>query len=252
MTIQQGDFVKLNYTGKINDSEKAVFDTTIVDVAKKEHIYSPKTKYGPVTIVVGEGQVLPGIDKQLIGKKPGTYTFEIPDIEAFGKKDAKQLRLVPMKVFTKEGIRPYPGLQVNLNEEMGFVRTASGGRVIVDFNHPLASKDLIYDIEVIDIITNKQEQAQAFFDSMGMPVEKVEATDKEVTITTKKLLPEAFNNALAEDIKRLIKVDNVSFLATEGEKKPNQKTATSETTDSKENETTASKQQTKTQLTNKE
>lgn len=233
MAIKQGDFVEINYTGKINDSEQAVFDTTRADVAKKEDIHSEKTTYGPVVIVVGEGQVLPGIDKQLIGKEPGKYTFEIPDIEAFGKKDAKLMKLLSNKVFVKEGIKPYPGLQVNIDNQMGFIRSVSGGRVVVDFNHPLASKDLIYDVEVLRIVTDKQEQAQAFFDSMGMPVDKVEADEKQITVTTKKLLPEQLTTPLSEDIKRLVKVENVSFVATEGDKKAEEKVA-AKTEDTKE------------------
>ncbi|MCF7798268.1 peptidylprolyl isomerase [Candidatus Woesearchaeota archaeon] len=219
MAIKEGDFIKINYTGKINDSDKAVFDTTDIAVAKQEEIYSPKTKYGPAVIVVGEGQVLPGIDKQLIGKEPGTYTFEIPDVDAFGKKDAKLMKLLSNKIFVKEGIRPQPGLQVNIDNQMGFIRSVSGGRVVVDFNHPLASKDLIYDVEVIKIITDKKEQTQAFFDAMGLPVDKITATEKEVIITTKQLLPPEFAKPLTEDIKRLIKVDAVTFEATEGSNK---------------------------------
>ena len=50
---------------------------------------------------------------------------------------------------------------------MGIVRSVSGGRVIVDFNHPLSSKDVHYDVEVLKIVTDKKDQIQAFFQYYG-------------------------------------------------------------------------------------
>ncbi len=250
MAIKKGDFVEINYTGRIDDSGKAVFDTTDINVAKKEEIFSPKTKYGPVIIVVGEGQVLPGIDKELVGKEKGAYTLHISDVDAFGKKDAKLLKLLSMKIFVKEGIKPYPGLQVTIDNKIGFVRSVSGGRIIVDFNHPLSSKDLIYDVEVLRVVTDKKEQVQAFFTSMSMPVEKIVVSENNVTISTKKLLPEVLSKALAQDIKRLIHVTNVSFVAGKTEKTKEEK-ATNTTTIKTTNAEKEEQKEQKTTTTNK-
>ncbi|MCA9478691.1 MAG: FKBP-type peptidyl-prolyl cis-trans isomerase [Nanoarchaeota archaeon] len=148
--IKKGDFVRLNYTGS---ADGHVYDTTVEATAKKEEIYSPKTKYGPVVVVIGERHLIKGLDEGLVGKEAGKHSFDIKDVDAFGKKDAKKLQLVPMKLFAKENIRPFAGLQVNIDDTMGIVRSVSGGRVIVDFNHPLSSKDVHYDVEVEGIIT---------------------------------------------------------------------------------------------------
>ena len=82
------------------------FDSTDAQIAKKEGIFSPKTTYGPVTVVVGERHLIKGLDDALVGKEAGKHSFDIADVDAFGKKDAKKLQLVPKKVFTKEQINP--------------------------------------------------------------------------------------------------------------------------------------------------
>lgn len=221
MALKKGDFIEITYTGKIDDSQKGIFDTTDEGVAKKEGIYSKQTKYGSQIVVLGEGHILPGLDKFLIGKDVGKHTIKVADVDAFGKKSAKALKLVPAKVFSKENIRPYAGLQINIDDQMGIVRSVSGGRIIVDFNHPLASKDLEYELEVKRIVEDKKEQVESIFKMMGFPVEAIEANDKKVTISTKAALPEPLTKPLSEDLKRLTGVDTIEFKAVKEEKKEN-------------------------------
>lgn len=211
MAIEKGDFIEIEYTGKLNDSSKKVFDTTDVEVAKASGLFSQKTKYGPMTIVVGEGQIIKGLDKALVGKELGPFTAEIADIDAFGKKSTANIQLVPVKMFTKENIRPFPGLQVNVDDRIGVIRTVSGGRIMVDFNHPLSSKDVIYECDIKRIITDKKEQVTAFFDLMGFPVKNIEATQDLATITVANPLPEQLILPLTKDIQRLTKVKSVEF-----------------------------------------
>jgi len=224
MAIKKGDFIEIDYTGKLNDTSKAVFDTTDIEIAKKENLFSKKTKYGPMIIVVGEGQVISGLDKALVGKELGKFTVEIDDVDAFGKKSAKNIQLVPAKVFVKENIRPFVGLQVNIDDRIGVIRTVSGGRVMVDFNHPLSSKDVIYDVDVKRVLTDKKEQVTAFFNLMSFPVENIEATEKLATITLATALPEDLTLPLTADIKRLTGVESVEFKVKEKAKSDVKKT----------------------------
>jgi FKBP-type peptidyl-prolyl cis-trans isomerase 2 len=211
MTIKKGDFIEINYTGKLTTGD--VFDTTDQAVATEAGIYNPKTKYGPAVIVVGEGHVIAGLDRNLEGKEKGTYHFDVPDVDAFGKKSAAKMKLIPAKFFKKDNVRPFPGLQVNIDNEMGIVRSVSGGRIIVDFNHPLASKDVQYDVEILRVIDDLAEKVQSFFKLIGIAVDDVKATGDAVAITTKTLLPEQFTTPFAEDIKRLTGAKNVTFEA---------------------------------------
>ena len=64
-------------------------------------------------------------------------------------------------IFTQQNIKPFPGLHVNLDNIYGVIRSVSGGRTIVDFNHPLASKDLVYEVEIKRFINNLEDKIKA-------------------------------------------------------------------------------------------
>jgi len=211
MSIKKGDFIEINYTGRLADGEKECFDTTYEDVAKKEGIFSQKTKYGPVKIIVGEHHVIPGIDRNLEGKEIGKYTFKIADVEAFGKKSAQLLKLVPSRVFAKEQIKPYPGLQINMDNEMGVVKNVSGGRIIVDFNHPLASKDVEYDVEIKRIITDNSEKINVFFSLVGLKAENISIDGDKAVISFKVELPDELKKPLVDDLKRFTGLKTIDF-----------------------------------------
>lgn len=211
MTIKKGDFIEIDYTGRLADGAKECFDTTNADIAKKEDVFSEKTAYEPVIIVVGERHVLPGLDANLEGKDIGKYTFVIKDVDAFGKKSAQKLRLVPAKLFSKENIKPFPGLQVNIDNEMGIVRNVSGGRIIVDFNHPLASKDVEYEVEVKRVLTDSKEKIESLFKMIGIKADTINVEGNNATIFTKVLLPEQLTSPLVEDLKRLTDLKEISF-----------------------------------------
>lgn len=208
--MEKGDFIELDYTGKTQD-QKEVFDTTSEDVAKKEGIYSDKTKYGPVKVVLGEGHILPGLETRLIGKEIGKYSFEIPDKEAFGKKDASKLKLMPAKAFKHEQIRPFPGLQINVDGEIGTVKSVSGGRIIVDFNHPLSSRDVEYEVNIKKIIKDTQEKVEALFELFKLPYEEIKLEGEKLTVKTKIEFPAQLTGSLTDDIKRLIKLKEIKF-----------------------------------------
>ena len=66
--VKKGDFVKIEYTGRIKITGK-VFDTSDEEIAKTKKIHNPSLNYGPLTICVGEGNVMKGLDAQLEGKE---------------------------------------------------------------------------------------------------------------------------------------------------------------------------------------
>lgn len=161
MKLSKNDFVKVEYTGKLQETNK-VFDTTSEAVAKKENIHNPKMIYGPVTICLGEKQILGALDDAIIGKEAGqTIHIKLNAEHAFGKKDAKLLRLVPQNIFTQQKIRSFVGLEVSLDGNIGLIRSVTAGRVYVDFNHPLAGKDVEYEIKIIEKIDDTQKKAES-------------------------------------------------------------------------------------------
>lgn len=220
MAIKNHDFVEIEYSGKIGG---VVFDTTIEEVAKKSDLYNEGMKYSPIIICVGESHILKGLDKSLIGREPGeSYSVKLAPEDAFGKKSGKLLKLIPLSMFRKQKIQAAPGLQVNIDGMVGVVMRVSGGRVIVDFNHPLAGKQVVYEVKINSVVTDKVKQIQGLMKILvNQDVTVVLKEDSaEVTITQE--LPPDIKRRLEEKIVELVKVKTVIFklqIATEEEKK---------------------------------
>lgn len=159
--MKKHDFIKIDYTGKLEDG--SVFDTTDADTAKQAGLGNENSKFGSVTICLGENHILPGIEELMIKQEQKEYDITLDPENAFGKKNAKLLKLMPMKVFRKQKIQPFPGLEVNIDNQFGIVRSVSGGRVIVDFNHPLSGRKLIYNVKFHGVVTDVLEKAKSVF-----------------------------------------------------------------------------------------
>lgn len=155
--IKKRDFIEIEYTAIIEDTNQ-VFDTTDEETAKSANIFDKNQKYKPVIICVGEAQILKGLDDSLIEKDFKEDRITLTPENAFGKKNPKLLHLISQSSFKKQNIHPYPGLQINLDGILGTVRTVTPGRVIVDFNHPLAGKTITYKIKIIREVTNDKEK----------------------------------------------------------------------------------------------
>lgn len=204
--IKKGDFIELDYTAKIKNSD-VVFDTTIEADAKKHNIHTKGTTYKPLIIKVGEGHLVKGLDEFVVDKVPGEYKVELEPEQAFGKKNAKLLRLVSINEFHKNEIQPQIGLEVELDGNRGIIRTISGGRVIVDFNHPLSSQDIIYDIVIKSIVTDPKTKVEAALEIFRIPFEKVNFENDKATIEFKNKIPEEVIEPIAAELRKLTDVD---------------------------------------------
>lgn len=157
--IKKGDFIQIEYTGR---AEARVFDTTDEALAKKEGIFREGVPYGTITICVGQGHVLKGLDEDIEGKELNTqYTVKIPPENAFGKKLPQLIQLVPKRKFKAAGIEPAPGMPVTIDNSMATIKTVSGGRVLVDFNHPLSGKEVEYTYKPLRLVTDLKEKIEA-------------------------------------------------------------------------------------------
>ena len=221
MSINKKDFVELEYTGKTKD-DNTVFDTTDEKVAKDNELQTENAKYGPVVICVGESQVLPGLDKNLEGKETGKeYSVELKPEDAFGKKDAKLIQLVQTSKFIKQNIQPMPGLQLNIDGMMATIKTVSGGRTLVDFNHPLAGKDIIYTFKINKVLTDDKEKLKSYL-KLGLALEDVDVELKEgnADIKLKKDIPKEAKDQLNKKITELIpSIKKANFIIKEEAKK---------------------------------
>jgi len=205
MVIKNKDFIEIEYTGKIKE-DGIVFDTTDEKIAKEHEIYNEKMTYGPIVVCIGENQILAGLDKALDGKEVGNeYEIELKSEEAFGKKDVKLIQLIQTNKFLKQKIQPVPGLQVNIDGVIGLVKTVSGGRTLVDFNHPLAGKDLIYTVKVNKLVTDNAEKLKAYLElQLGVKEIDVKIENNEANVELKQEIPDEAKKKIEEKVKELI------------------------------------------------
>lgn len=214
MAIAKGDFIVLDYTARTQPTETSkgvVFDTTKEAIARAAGIYVEGKKYGSIGICVGAGYILPTLDSQLIGKEPNTnFGVKILAGHAFGFKDAKLIRLIPMRKFKEENTMPKVGLPVVIDGQNGIVKTVSSGRVLVDFNHPQAGKDVEYAVNVGPVITDPTVQLQITLAQFKDTVGYVE--DNVATVTFPQELPKELQPIVEAHIKQLMpKLTGVKF-----------------------------------------
>ena len=186
MALQKGDFILINYTAKVKETNE-VFDTTTEEVAKKEHLFKEGEIYDPKLVVIGEGWVLKALDDSLITmetNKPTTVEI-VPD-KGFGQRDPEKVKLVPLKQLLAKEINPVIGARIEYQGKMASVRSIGAGRVLLDFNPPLAGKTLIYDVTVNKKLESNEEKIGALIHRRVPVVEENKFTltiqDKSLTI----------------------------------------------------------------------
>jgi len=186
MVLQKGDFILISYTAKVKETN-GVFDTTYEDVAKKEHLYKEGKMYEPKLVVVGESWVLKALDDSLTTmeiNKPAAV--EIPPDKGFGQRDPEKMRRVSLKQLLAKDINPVVGAQIEFQGKGAVVRSMGAGRVLLDFNPPLAGKTLIYDVTVSRKLESNEEKIGALIHRRVPVVEENKFTltiqDKSLTI----------------------------------------------------------------------
>jgi peptidylprolyl isomerase len=213
MTFQKADFVIIDYSATVKET-KEVFDTTHEDVAKKEHLHKEGEIYEPKLVVIGENWVLKALDDSLTTmeiNKPATV--EIPPEKAFGQRAPEKIRHVPLRQLLAKDIHPVIGARIEYQGKMASVRAIGAGRVLLDYNPPLAGKTLIYDVTVSKKLETNEEKISALIHRRIPQVEenkfKLAIQDKTLTID----MPEvAFYIEGIQIAKRGIAIDIQKFI----------------------------------------
>ncbi len=140
MAAKQGDAVKVNYTGRLEDG-------TVFDSSEGRE---------PLAFTVGNGQVIPGFDAAVDGMEVGdAKTITVPSTEAYGPYREDMVLTVPREQLP-EGLDPEVGQQLQMGqsqEDMLIVSVTevTDDTITLDANHPLAGKDLTFEIELVAI-----------------------------------------------------------------------------------------------------
>ncbi|MBU0530470.1 MAG: peptidylprolyl isomerase [Candidatus Aenigmatarchaeota archaeon] len=216
--MKEGDFILMDFVGKVLNTGE-IFDLTREDVAKDSKVHFEEKNYEPVLVIVGAKMVVSGIEKQLLAMKVGeTKKFTVPYAEAFGRRDPRLIRVIPFNKFMEQNINPAPGVFVTIDNMTAKVQSVSGGRVRVDFNNPLAGKDLEYEITVVKQITENKEKADLLLENSGIEAE-TELKEDVFEIKTKTKLNPMIEKMTSETIKKWIKdVKNINFSVSDAKK----------------------------------
>ncbi|HSR66075.1 MAG TPA: peptidylprolyl isomerase [Xanthomonadaceae bacterium] len=108
----------------------------------------------PLAILYGHGNIIPGLEKAMEGREAGeSFSADVPAAEAYGEKRDGLSQRIPKKHFGDQ--RLAPGMQVVLNTNFGpravTIEKVGMSVVDVDLNHPMAGKDLHFDIDVVEV-----------------------------------------------------------------------------------------------------
>ena len=139
-SVGKGMRVTLNFSLSLKDG--AVVDSTF--------------EKAPASLDVGDGNLPEGFESYILGMKPGDReTYQVPPENAFGQANPSNRQTFKRSDFDREMVIE-PGLMVSFadarkTELPGIVHSVDGDEVVVDFNHPLAGRDLIFEVEIIDV-----------------------------------------------------------------------------------------------------
>ena len=215
MALKEKDFIEIEFVAKIK--EGGIFDTNIKEELKK---LNPKAEAKPFVFCLGEGMFLKGVDDFLIDKDVGEYEIELKPDDAFGKRDSKLVYMMPIKVFHEQQVNPVPGYTFNFDGRVGKVLTVSGGRVMVDFNNPLAGKEIIYKVKILKKIDNINEKIKAINDFFFRQEIKFKVEEKKLIIEAEKGMKQ-FIELFKDKYKNML---NLDLEVKELEKEKNEKT----------------------------
>ncbi len=140
---------------KATSNKVVTFHYTLRDKETGEVLDSSQAYGQPLTVLFGAQNIIPGLEKRMEGMEPGEKkTIEVPAAEAYGEKDPNLVQQAPREYF--QGVELEKGLPLQAQTPDGqlinmIVVDFDDSTVTVDMNHPLAGKDLVFDVEVVDV-----------------------------------------------------------------------------------------------------
>lgn len=146
MSVQTGDTIKVEYTGKLEDG--TIFD-------------SSDNHDEPLTFKVGSGQLIKGFDQGVVGMELGEEkTLTIPPEHAYGDYNSELIQQVPRNLFP-EGAELHKGMMFLCAVQDGRqvparIQEYDDSNVTLDFNPPLAGKTLIFTVKLLEIVEDQK------------------------------------------------------------------------------------------------
>lgn len=157
---------------EINDVVSIKYE--VRDIKNSELLDSNLQDSEALSFIIGKGQVIPGLENKLVGmKKSDKADLLISAVDAYGEYDASAEQLVPAEQFA--GIDLQKGMPLYGQSEDGetiavIVKDFTNDTVLIDYNHPLAGKDLMFSLEIVDVREASEEELMSGYvsdDSCG-------------------------------------------------------------------------------------
>lgn len=209
--MKEGELVLIRYTGR---ADGEIFDTTEKDVAEENDLEREDAELQPVPVLIGRDYVIEGLEEQLLDMDVGDEVeVTVPAEKGYGKRDSDNVETYPEKEFQKQGVEVHPGEELMIGRRRGKVVSKGSGRIRIDFNHPLAGKELDYELEVVEEVEDDEEIAEHIY-SYRVGHGDIEFEDGTVKIPSvhshedhEHELPEDAKNQLKEEIESATDLD---------------------------------------------
>jgi peptidylprolyl isomerase len=232
MTLEKGSLILVDYTARVKDTNE-VFETTREEDAKKTDHYDSTRKYEPRLVSVGEAWVLKGLDEALANANVGDkLNVEVTPDKGFGERDPNKVRMIPQRKLGEKADEVSVGDIVELEDRTGVVRYVGSGRVQIDFNHRLAGRVLLYDVNVVKKLETDNDKVTALIKRrMGIEDNKLKfnlsGADLEIMLPEEAYLAEGLQiikRAVANDIFKFVPaVKNLKFVENYAAPQPEKK-----------------------------
>jgi len=158
MSLREGDFILVDYSLFIKETNELI-ETTIESVARERGLYREGEIYRPRLVIIGEGRYVKGFEESLLNSEIGVEKeIEVEPSKAYGERDPSKIKIFSLRELVRQNIVPEVGKVIEIGNAVGIVRSISGGRVVVDFNHPLAGKTLMFKYKILRKIDDDAER----------------------------------------------------------------------------------------------
>lgn len=174
--MDKGDIIRLQFDTYTDDGK--LVETTDEKKAKDGGIYDEHTSYKPIVMILGSGRLLKDLEEEVQKANVGDEKeFSIPPEKAFGVRDSNNVRVSSYREVERSlreeekrmgrsgnDVMPEPGQMVRIGDKYGRIMTVTAGRVVVDFNHPLAGKTIRYNYKILEKIEGEEKKIGAIIE----------------------------------------------------------------------------------------
>lgn len=213
--MESGEMIEIDYVGK-TDGE--VFDLTSKEKAEEEGVNTDQLDLSPMKVLLGENYIIPGLEDALMDMELGEEKeLEIESEQAYGKRDSDNIETFPESAFEEQNVRVRQGEDIMVGGRRGKVVSKGSGRVRVDFNPPLAGKDLEYWVKIVSKVEDDEEIAQGIVDhrlghgSLEFDGDTVTVVHKHEHDGHSHSLSDEFKDRLSEEILEHTDFEDVEF-----------------------------------------